>query len=110
MAMEAALSAIAEPRRRTILTLIKDAEMSAGEIAAHFDVSGPAISHHLRVLKEAELVNERRDGTRRLYVVRPEGLEDVRGFIEQFWSRGLDRLKQAAEAEERGKGAQERKE
>jgi DNA-binding transcriptional ArsR family regulator len=99
--MEASLRAIAEPNRRRILTLVTDDEMSAGEIASHFDVSGPAISQHLKVLKEAGLVDERRDGTRRLYSLRRAGLMEVREFIEQFWARGLERLKYAAEAEER---------
>ena len=65
--MEAALKAIAGPRRRRILTLVRDGELSAGEIAAHFDVTRPAVSQHLNVLKEAGLVSERRNGTRRLY-------------------------------------------
>lgn len=99
--MDAALKAIAEPNRRRILTLVRDREMSAGDIASHFDVSGPAISQHLKVLKEAGLVTERRDGTRRFYRARPEGLEDAREFFESFWTRGLERLKYAAEAEER---------
>lgn len=99
--MEAALKAIAEPNRRRILTLVRDAELSAGEIASHFDVSGPAISQHLKVLKEAGLVDERRNGTRRYYSLRPGGLTDVREFLEGFWTEGLERLKFAAEAEER---------
>ena len=69
--MEAALKAIAEPRRRQILTLVRDEELSAGEIAAQFDVSRPAVSQHLAVLKEAGLVDERRNGTRRMYRARP---------------------------------------
>ena len=72
--MEAALKAIAEPHRRHILTLVRDGEMSAGAIAARFPISGPAISQHLKVLKEAGLVDERRDGTRRLYSLKPDGL------------------------------------
>jgi DNA-binding transcriptional ArsR family regulator len=99
--MEAPLRAIAEPRRRRILTLVRDGEMSAGDIASNFDVSGPAISQHLKVLKEAGLVDERRDGTRRLYSLRREGLDEVKDFIERFWTEGLERLKYAAEAEER---------
>ncbi len=71
--MEAALRAIAEPRRREILRLVWSAELPAGEIARRFDVTRPAISQHLSVLKEAGLVTERRDGTRRLYRARPEG-------------------------------------
>src|SRR2546428_12807213 len=72
MAMEHAVKAIAEPRRREILRLIWSRELPAGHIASHFAVTRPAISQHLRVLKEAGLVSERRDGTRRLYRARPE--------------------------------------
>jgi DNA-binding transcriptional ArsR family regulator len=75
--MEAALKAIAAPRRRQILTLVRNGELSAGEIASHFDVTRPAVSQHLNVLKEAGLVSERRNGTRRLYRARPEGLADL---------------------------------
>lgn len=102
--MEAALKAIAHPCRRAILTLVRGREMAAGDIAARFDVTGPAISQHLRVLKEAGLVTERREGTRRLYLVRNEGLDDVREFLDQFWGEGLARLKAAAEAEEKQRG------
>ena len=101
--MEAALKAIAEPRRRAILQLVRDAERSAGEIAHEFDVTRPAISQHLRVLKEAGLVSERRDGTRRFYRARPEGLRELRRFLEEFWDIALRRLKAAAEGEEKGK-------
>ncbi len=99
--MEAALRAIAEPRRRTILRLVGSEELSVGEIASHFEVSRPAISQHLTVLKGAGLVSERREGTRRLYVARPEGLAELRDFLDEFWADGLDRLKAAAEQEER---------
>ena len=98
--MEAALKAIAEPRRRQILTLVRDGELSAGEIAAHFDVTRPAVSQHLNVLKEAGLVSERRDGTRRLYRARPEGLAQLKAFLEEFWDERLDALKAEAEREE----------
>ena len=98
--MEAALKAIAEPRRRAILRLVRDEERTAGEIAEEFDVTRPAISQHLAVLKEAGLVSERRDGTRRFYVARPEGLRSLQEFIEQFWDASLRRLKEAAEWEE----------
>jgi DNA-binding transcriptional ArsR family regulator len=101
--MEAALKAIAEPRRRTILALVRDEELAAGEIAAHFDVSRPAVSQHLNVLKEAGLVSERRNGTRRLYRARPEGLAELRVFLEGFWDQRLDALKREAEQEERKK-------
>ena len=99
--MDAALKAIAEPNRRRILTLVRDGEMSAGDIAARFDISGPAISQHLKVLKEAGLVDERRAGPRRLYSLRRAGLLDIAQFLESFWAEGLERLKYAAEAEER---------
>jgi DNA-binding transcriptional ArsR family regulator len=104
--MEAALKAIAEPRRRAILRLVSDGERSAGEIAAQFDdVSRPAISQHLAVLREAGLLAERREGTRRLYRVRPEGLEELRAFLDSFWDQQLAGLKAAAEAEERSRRA-----
>jgi DNA-binding transcriptional ArsR family regulator len=99
--MEAAAHAIAAPRRREILRLVRDREVSAGEIAAHFDVTRPAISQHLRVLRDAELVVERRDGARRLYRVRPEGFAELRRFVELFWDESLPRLKDEAEREQR---------
>ena len=70
--MQTAIQALVEPRRREILQLIRDRELSAGAIASGFDVSRPAISQHLGVLKEAGLVSERREGTRRFYRARPE--------------------------------------
>ena len=101
--MEAALKAIAEPRRRQILVLVRGGELSAGEIAAHFDVTRPAVSQHLTVLKEAGLISERRDGTRRLYRVRPEGLNDLKQFLEKFWDERLGKLKRLAEQKEKRK-------
>lgn len=98
--MEAAIRALAEPRRRRILELVADRELSAGEIAAQFEVTRPAVSQHLGVLREAGLIVERREGTRRLYRARPEGFTDVRAFLERFWDVGLERLKEAAELEE----------
>jgi DNA-binding transcriptional ArsR family regulator len=99
--MDAALRAIAEPRRRDILRMVWDAELPAGEIAARFTVTRPAISQHLKVLKEAGLVDERRDGTRRLYRARPQGLAELRAFLEDMWDDGLARLKAEAELDER---------
>ena len=93
--------AIAEPRRRAILALVRDHELSAGEIASQFEVSRPAVSQHLSVLREAGLLHERRSGTRRLYRARPEGLVGLRDFINQFWTDRLERLKLAAELEQR---------
>ena len=99
--MDAALKAISQPHRRQILRLVTDEELSAGEIASHFDVSWPAISQHLGVLKEAGLVNERRNGVRRLYRARPEGLESLRAFLDELWGDRLAALKREAEREEK---------
>ena len=101
--MEAALKAIAAPHRRTILRLVAEEELAAGEIAAHFDLTRPAVSQHLGVLKEAGLVSERRNGTRRLYRARPEGLVELRTFLDEFWGERLEALKREAEREERKK-------
>lgn len=95
--MELALKAIAEPRRQEILRLVWNQERAAGDIARHFEVSRPAISKHLRVLREAGLVHERRKGTQRLYSVRTESLLDLRRFLDSFWDEGLLAIKQAAE-------------
>jgi DNA-binding transcriptional ArsR family regulator len=95
--VELALKAIAEPRRQEILRLVWGQERAAGEIARHFDVSRPAISKHLRVLREAGLVEERRSGTRRLYAARVESIAELRRFLETFWDEGLLAIKRAAE-------------
>jgi DNA-binding transcriptional ArsR family regulator len=103
--VEAVARALAEPRRREILRLVRDDELSAGAIASHFDVSRPAISQHLGVLKDAGMLVERREGTRRLYRVRPEGFNELRRYLDDFWGEGLARLKSAAEADDRaGRG------
>jgi DNA-binding transcriptional ArsR family regulator len=95
------LQAIAEPHRREILLLLQDTELSASEIAAHFtDVTRPAISQHLMLLAQVGLVTMRRQGTKRLYRTRPEGLEDLRRFLESFWDEQLRILKHGAETEE----------
>ena len=106
--MEAVLKAIAEPRRREILRLVWDREMAAGEIASHFDVTHAAVSQHLRVLKEAALVRERREGTRRLYRAVPGELGELKAFLEAYWDEGLHRLKLEAEREERRQRARSR--
>jgi DNA-binding transcriptional ArsR family regulator len=93
------IRALAEPRRRAILELIVTEELSAGEIAAHFDVTRPAVSQHLTILKSAGLIAERRVGTRRLYRVEPEGLAELRRFLENLWSSALDTARRLVEAE-----------
>jgi DNA-binding transcriptional ArsR family regulator len=82
-----------------MLALVADQERTAGEIAARFDVTRQAVSQHLRVLLEAGLISERREGTRRFYRARPEGLEEVRDYLAAMWPGALDRLKEAAERE-----------
>jgi len=101
--MEAVLRAIADPRRREIIDLVRFDERSAGDIASHFDVTRPAISQHLTLLREAGLLTERREGNRRLYRARPEALADVREYIEEFWIDHLTRLKAVAEKEARSR-------
>jgi DNA-binding transcriptional ArsR family regulator len=98
--VQAVIQAISEPRRREILELVHDQELAAGEIAARFEVTRPAISQHLTVLKNAGLVSERRDATRRFYRARPEGLAQLRSFLDGFWDDRLERLKLATEEEE----------
>lgn len=95
--MEQALRALADPGRRQILALVRDRERAAGEIAAEFAVSWPAVSQHLRVLREAGLVSERREGAKRFYRARPEGLREVRAFLDGFWDDRLERLKREVE-------------
>src|SRR5436189_4856779 len=101
MAMDAVLKAIAEPRRREILRLVWNAEASSGEIAAHFDVTGPAVSQHLKVLREAGLVTERRDGTRHLFSANRDALRELGEYLSWMWDDGLADLKIAAENEAR---------
>ena len=97
------LQVIAAPRRLRILELVWDRELSAGDIAAEFDVSWSAVSQHLRVLKAAGFVVERREGTSRLYRADQAALGSLRPVVEHHWRRRLGRLKDLAEAEQRGK-------
>jgi DNA-binding transcriptional ArsR family regulator len=92
-----ALRALAEPRRREILQLVAHQELAAGEIAAAFDVTRPAVSQHLTVLKSAGLLDERRDGTRRLYRARPEGLSEIRELLDTMWASALDTARRIVE-------------
>ncbi len=98
--MDVVARALAAPRRREILTLVRDGELSAGEIASRFDVSRPAISQHLAALREAGLLSERREGTRRLYRAQPEAMAGLRDFLNEFWTDRLERLRLAAELEQ----------
>jgi DNA-binding transcriptional ArsR family regulator len=103
--VDAALKALAEPRRREILRLVWVEELAAAEIAARFpDVTRPAISQHLGVLREAELITERRVGTRRLYRANQAEMARIREFLDGHWTESLQRLQSQAESAEREKG------
>ena len=91
------LRVIAEPRRREILRLVRDEELTVGDITSQFDLTGPAISQHLKVLREAGLLVERREGTRRFYRARREGFAELADFVGEFWGSRLPRLKEEAE-------------
>jgi DNA-binding transcriptional ArsR family regulator len=80
-----------------ILRLVRRRELSAGRIAEHFEVTRPAISQHLRVLCQAGLLTERREGTRRIYGLRRQGLRELRQFLAEFWDTKLEDLKEAVE-------------
>ena len=111
--MDAVARALAEPNRREILRLVHDDEMTVGAIAARFPISRPAISQHLRVLEEASLVDVRPIGTRRFYRARPDGLVELRGWLDRFWSDRLVDLKREVEQEQwraRAKTPQQREE
>jgi DNA-binding transcriptional ArsR family regulator len=94
---DAVLRALADPHRREIVRLVRDAEMPAGRIAANFALTQQAVSQHLMVLKRAGVLDERREGTRRLYRFRAESLEPVRELLHEFWPDALGRLKRAVE-------------
>jgi DNA-binding transcriptional ArsR family regulator len=98
---EAAFAALAEPRRRAILLLVRDEPRSVNDIAAQFEITQQAVSQHLQVLKDAGLVAVRPEGQRRLYAVRLEGLASVREFLAQLWPASLQALKHAVEADQR---------
>ncbi len=103
--MDTAFRALAEPRRREILKLVWTEELRATEIAARFaDVTRSAVSQHLGVLREAELIIERRDGTRRLYRANHSQMDRLRQFLDEYWSGSLQRLQHLAESAEREKG------
>jgi DNA-binding transcriptional ArsR family regulator len=92
-------AAIADPIRRRVLELVRDEELPAGVIAAEFPVSRPAVSRHLRVLREAGLVDERRVGRERLYRANPDQLAELRTWLEDYWAGRLRALKRLAEDE-----------
>jgi DNA-binding transcriptional ArsR family regulator len=95
--LDAVLRALADPHRRQILRLVQYTELPAGQIAGHFDLTQQAVSQHLTVLKRAGLLGERREGTRRLYSLRSEALQPLRGLLDEFWPDALARLKETVE-------------
>ncbi len=103
--MDAALKALAEPRRREILRLVWTDELPAAQIASRFDdVTRSAVSQHLSILREARLVVERRDGTRRLYRADHSEMDRLRRYLDEYWTASLQRLSDLAESAERAKG------
>jgi DNA-binding transcriptional ArsR family regulator len=94
------LDALGDPTRRAVLELVRDRERPVGEIARHLPVSRPAVSQHLRVLKEAGLVHDRQDGNRRLYSVDTRGLAELRSYLERHWDSALTAFKDVAERKE----------
>ena len=99
---EPAFHALAEPNRRQMLRLVRARPRSVNEIAEHFEITQQAVSQHLKVLKDAGLLEVRPQGQRRVYEIRPEGLRELRDFLAEFWPESLDRLKQAVEADDDG--------
>jgi len=99
---ESCLTALADPTRRAIFELLADGPRAVGEVAAELPVSRPAVSQHLRVLKDAGLVVDRADGTRRLYALHPEPLDALRAYLEGFWAKALAGFKDVVENQERG--------
>jgi DNA-binding transcriptional ArsR family regulator len=95
------IAALADPTRRAVFERLREGPRPVGEIAEGLPVSRPAVSQHLRVLKEAGLVSERRDGTRRLYRIDPAGVAAIRDYFDAFWTDALAAFKAAAEAEQR---------
>jgi DNA-binding transcriptional ArsR family regulator len=95
------IAALADPTRRAVFERLREGPRPVGELAAGLPVSRPAVSQHLRVLKDAGLVTERRHGTRRLYGIDPSGVAAIRDYFDQFWTDALAAFKAAAEAEQR---------
>ena len=92
-------AALADPTRRAVFERLREGPRPVGDIASGLPVSRPAVSQHLRVLKDAGLVSERRDGTRRLYRIDPDGLAAIRDYFDDFWNEALAAFKAAAESE-----------
>jgi DNA-binding transcriptional ArsR family regulator len=98
------MNALGDPTRRTIFEWLAQRPMAVGELAGELPVSRPAVSQHLRVLKDAGLVRERPEGTRRVYRIDPEGVGAIRAYFDRFWDQALADFKAEAERRERSKG------
>jgi DNA-binding transcriptional ArsR family regulator len=96
-----AFAALAEPMRQAIVERLAERPMAVGELAALLPVSRPAVSQHLKVLKEANLVRDHAEGTRRIYAIDPAGLGPVRAWLDRFWDKALAQYAEAAEREEK---------
>jgi DNA-binding transcriptional ArsR family regulator len=103
VAYGSALQALADPTRRAVFERLRRGPRPVGELAEGLAVSRPAVSQHLKVLKGAGLVSERREGTRRIYRVEVEGLAELRRYLDQFWDDVLSAFKAEAEAAPRGR-------
>ncbi|MCK6257832.1 metalloregulator ArsR/SmtB family transcription factor [Fictibacillus sp. KIGAM418] len=101
--IEKAIHSLSVPTRRAILDVLRGRELASSDIAAHFELSAPAISQHLKVLHDSGMVVVRKSGTKRYYRIRREGFADLKEFVDQFWDNSLFALKEAAEEEERRK-------
>ena len=99
MTYDTALAALSDPTRRKVFERLKHGGRAVGEIAKGLPVSRPAVSQHLKVLKEAGLVREERDGTRRIYEIDPKGLGQLRRWLDQFWDTALDAFRAEVEKE-----------
>ena len=95
--IESQLDAIGDPTRRAILERLAKGPLPVGKLAARFPVSRPAISQHLRILKDAKLVTDRAQGTRRVYQLNPEGFASLRSYFDQFWTQALEAFKRKIE-------------
>lgn len=95
--MASALDVLADPTRRSIFERLADGPQAVGELAVHFPVSRPAVSQHLKALKDAGLVRDRADGRRRVYAIDPAGIEDMRRWLDRFWDRALAAFAEAVE-------------
>lgn len=99
--LDSALRALADGNRRAILALVHNGPLAVGDIADRVEITQQAVSHHLRVLRSAGLVEETRDGTRHLFAIRTDGFVAVRGYLDDFWPTQLQALKRAVETAER---------